>query len=134
MRIAITAASVRCAAGDALVPPTRCWAAPDPDALALGIPGVARATCPDDPRFPDDRKGSLAAAVLSALPPPPPGARVGLYLGTGLSSLTPAELALDLYPHVVAGGFDRVSCGPGTDTVYADATDELAPDCEIVKR
>jgi len=35
---------------------------------------------------------------------------------------------------VVAGGFDRVSCGPGTDTVYADATDEIAPDCEIVKR
>ncbi len=42
-------------------------------------------------------------------PPPPPSARVGLYLGTGLSSLTPAELAIDLYPHIRIGGaeFDR---------------------------
>lgn len=109
MRIAITAASVRCAAGDALVPPTRCLAAPDPDALALGIPGVASARVPDDPRFPDDRKGALAAAALSTLPAPPAGARVGVYLGTGLSSLTPGELALDLYPHVVNGAFDRLA-------------------------
>jgi hypothetical protein len=35
---------------------------------------------------------------------------------------------------VVGGGFDRVSCGDGKDTVFADATDALAPDCEDVRR
>ena len=35
---------------------------------------------------------------------------------------------------VVGGGFDRVACGPGADTVYADVTDEVASDCEIVRR
>ncbi len=109
MRIAITAASVRCASGRELVPPTRCWASVDDDALALGIPGVARATVEGDPRFPDDRKGSLAAAALAEIASVPAGARVGLYLGTGLSSLTPAELAIDLYPHIVDGAFDRLA-------------------------
>ena len=35
---------------------------------------------------------------------------------------------------VVAGGFDRVACGPGNDLVYADVTDEVAADCETVLR
>ncbi len=71
---------------------------------------MARATVPDDPRFPDDRKGSLAAAVLDDARGGgrgDDGARIGLFLGTGLSSLTPAELAIDLYPHARAAGFDR---------------------------
>ena len=115
VRIAITAAAVRCAAGSALTPPTRCYAVPDPDAAAMGIRGVARATVPEDPRFPDDRKGSLATAVLEQVRGADHGARVGIFLGTGLSSLTPDELAVDLYPHVVtsytsgarASRFDR---------------------------
>lgn len=109
MRVAITAAAVRCASGSALVPPTRCWASVDEDALVLGIPGVARASVPDDPRFPDDRKGCLAAAAFAEIAHAPAGARVGLYLGTGLSSLSPAELAVDLYPHIVDGAFDRLA-------------------------
>ena len=114
MKIAITAAAVRCAAGTALIPPTRCYASPHDEAVALQIPGVARVDgLLEDPRFPDDRKGSLAAAVLNALPRPPRDARVGLYLGTGLSSLTPDEVARDLYPHIVADAgsrrFDRVA-------------------------
>jgi hypothetical protein len=32
-----------------------------------------------------------------------------------------------------AGG-DRVSCGSGFDTVYANTLDEVAPDCERVIR
>lgn len=103
MRVAITAAAVRCAAGRSLTPPDRCWAVPDADAEALGIRAVARAEAADDDRFPDDRKGALAASALSGLAAPGPrdGARIGLFLGTGLSSLTPGELELDLYPHIV---------------------------------
>jgi hypothetical protein len=33
---------------------------------------------------------------------------------------------------MVGGGFDTVTCGPGFDRVYADATDRVAPDCEDV--
>lgn len=126
MRIAITAAAVTCAAGRSLVPPDRCWARPDADAQVLGIYGVARAEAADDARFPDDRKGALAASALAGLVPSAPGerdgrsgragrraggqdsgqdsghgsARVGIFLGTGLSSLTPDELQADLYPHI----------------------------------
>jgi Ca2+-binding RTX toxin-like protein len=30
--------------------------------------------------------------------------------------------------------FDRISCGPGRDTVVADRVDQVARDCELVKR
>lgn len=80
----------------------------DPDAEVLGIRMVARVGgVPDDPEFPDDRKGALASAVFAELGPPPPGARVGVFLGTGLSSLTPHELEVDLYPWLREGRFDR---------------------------
>jgi hypothetical protein len=35
---------------------------------------------------------------------------------------------------VRGGGTDTVFCGPGRDTVLADATDRIAPDCERVTR
>ncbi len=79
----------------------------DEAALALGVPAVARAaTGDDDPDFPDDRKGQLASAALAGVAVPR-GARVGLFLGTGLSSLTPKELELDLFPYLQGGQFDR---------------------------
>ena len=34
--------------------------------------------------------------------------------------------------NTVGGGFDVVTCGPGFDRVYADATDQVAPDCEDI--
>lgn len=81
--------------------------APDAAAAVLGVPSVARAPVGDgDPDFPDDRKGQLASAALAALSPVG-GARLGLYLGTGLSSLTPGELEVDLYPYLSDGRFDR---------------------------
>jgi 3-oxoacyl-[acyl-carrier-protein] synthase II len=80
---------------------------PDFWASQLGISQVARVEgVEDDPEFPDDRKGALAAAALRDLPPVA-GARYGLFLGTGLSSLTPFELEQDLYPSLKAGRFDR---------------------------
>jgi Ca2+-binding RTX toxin-like protein len=36
--------------------------------------------------------------------------------------------------NVVTGGFDRVTCGPGADVVFADPGDLVAPDCEDVRR
>ncbi len=111
----ITAVGLRCAAGSFPVLPDRCYAEADPDAAALGVPGVARVhgvdDDPDDGEFPDDRKGVLArAALLDAARDPSEGARLGLFLGTGLSSLTPDEAARDLFPHLRAdGAFDRAA-------------------------
>ena len=34
----------------------------------------------------------------------------------------------------VDGAVDRISCGPGRDTVIADADDVVARDCEAVRR
>ena len=53
-----------------------------------------------------------------------------LLLAECQGALTPSSRARA----VVGGGFDRVSCGPGSDTVYADVTDEVATDCEVVNR
>lgn len=96
----------------------------DPWAAALGVPEVAAVTdLVDDPAFPDDRKGSLASACLAELGPLPEGGRRGVWLGTGLSSLTPAELEVDLYPFLCDGRFDR-------DAIARD----LAPDRPAPRR
>lgn len=111
--VAITGVGVICAAGTRPEVPTRVYAAPDPDALALGVPTVARvAGVPDHPDFPDDRKAALAfTAVADAIAGAGDGhhARRGVWLGTGLSSLTPDELERDLYPHLRDGRFDRAA-------------------------
>jgi len=99
--------------------PDRHHGQPDDDAAALGVPAVARVGgVADDPDFPDDRKGSLASAALAHLSRPD-GARVGIYLGTGLSSLTPAELAADLYPYLRGGRFDRAALAADLDPTRA---------------
>lgn len=88
--------------------PTQRCDQPEAAASALGIPGVARVdNVETDADFPDDRKGSLAAEALRKLGPLPAGARSGIFLGTGLSSLTPAELETDLFPHLENGKFNR---------------------------
>ena len=71
-----------------------------------------------DADFPDDRKSWLALAAfkeaildaggLSSLNDYPE--RCGVFLGTGLSSVTAHEIETDLYPHLDRDGrFDRVS-------------------------
>lgn len=107
--VVVTAVGLRCAAGDRPALPRRCHAVPDADGAALGVPAVARVEGVDDaPGYPDDRKAALAlAAAEDALAGLPEGGRRGVWLGTGLSSLTTDELRRDLYPFLVDGRFDR---------------------------
>lgn len=106
--VVITAAALRVAGGpggasrDRPFLPDRCFGRPDPAAAALGVPSLASIDhLPADPDFPGDRKAWLASACLGDLiGSVPDGARRGLYLGTGLSSLSVGELEEDLYPHL----------------------------------
>jgi 3-oxoacyl-[acyl-carrier-protein] synthase II len=115
--VVITAVGLRCAAGSVPALPDRSWGRPDPDAEALGVPLVARVEgVADHPDFPDDRKGALAwAAAADAMAGVAAGGRRGVWLGTGLSSLTPDELVRDLYPHLRDGRFDRASLARDLD-------------------
>ncbi|MFK7930642.1 MAG: beta-ketoacyl-[acyl-carrier-protein] synthase family protein [Myxococcota bacterium] len=77
-----------------------------PTDVAVQVPGHV----PDLADFPDDRKVALLMqAADQALVGAPEVAsdRRGVFLGTGLSSVTPRELAEDVYPYVVDGGVDQ---------------------------
>jgi Ca2+-binding RTX toxin-like protein len=68
-----------------------------------------------------------------------------IYGGTGADNLigTASDTSLDRFygegggdifqPRNVPAAKDMVSCGPGTDTVYADKADVVGGDCERVK-
>jgi 3-oxoacyl-[acyl-carrier-protein] synthase II len=90
-----------------------------PAGSALPVQQVARVPVPVPvhPDFPDDRKAALAFLALDealhdagltgpAAPWPHPASR-SVFLGTGLSSVTPDELEQDLFPFLVDGRFDR---------------------------
>jgi 3-oxoacyl-[acyl-carrier-protein] synthase II len=65
---------------------------------------------PPPPGFKEDRKVALLFEAASQLPSLGlAGASCGVFLGTGLSSVTPAELEADLYPHLLDGRFVRSS-------------------------
>ncbi len=68
-------------------------------------------TLPECPPFRDDRKVELLFEAFRQLAglPEALGGRLGVFLGTGLSSVTPGELAHDLYPHLLGRSFDRRS-------------------------
>jgi 3-oxoacyl-[acyl-carrier-protein] synthase II len=93
----------------------RCFASPL--ATVLPVPGVAAVTdrIEEDPDFPDDRKAWLAFEALRRawrdsgldLGGAPASERLAVFLGTGLSSVTPHELEEDIYPHRAGEGFDR---------------------------
>ncbi len=109
--VVVTAVGLRCAAGERPIVLDRVYARQIPAATALGVSGVCAVDgILDDEAFPDDRKGSLAWAVAQdALRDDTSGARLGVWLGTGLSSLTVDQLEGDLYPHLRDGRFDRGS-------------------------
>ena len=115
--VVITGVGLRCAAGSSPLIPERCYGVADEGALALGVPRVARVDgVPEHPDFPDDRKAALAfAAAADAMVGIPDAARRGVWLGTGLSSLTPDELERDLYPYLVDGAFDRAAIARDLD-------------------
>jgi 3-oxoacyl-[acyl-carrier-protein] synthase II len=85
--------------------------APDEAQVArLDVPVVAAAPAlPDPPGFEGDRKAGLLFAAASQLPPRLDTVPCGVFLGTGLSSVTVDELEGDLYPHLLDGRFDRAS-------------------------
>ncbi len=97
--------------------------APETGAPALGIATAAQIPSPvaDLEGFEDDRKSSLALLAaeeaLAAAGLRGPLGRAGVWLGTGLSSVTPLELAQDAYPHLRDGRLHGPSMaadvGPG---------------------
>ena len=112
--VVITALAVRTAGR-----PDRYSARRDPAGVPLDVYAVG--SVPDlveDPDFPDDRKGSLASAVLEELRPGLPGGRLGLFLGTGLSSLSPDELERDLFPFLDGDRFDRARLALEVDKTH----------------
>ena len=82
----------------------------DPGGLPIACAAQVNVPLEGHPELRDDRKGQLALAaardaIQSAGLGPVPGA--GVWLGTGLSSVTPGELEEDVFPHLAAQGLDR---------------------------
>ena len=132
--VVVTGVGVLCAAGQGLVPLqdalTRHVTCARPTDTALPVPAMASVPVAVAPHaaLPDDRKGWLALAAAEAafadaglgVGAPAPERR-GLFLGTGLSSVTPGELEADIFPYIRDGRLDR-------DAVAADvARDRAAP-------
>jgi 3-oxoacyl-[acyl-carrier-protein] synthase II len=85
-------------------------------ALPVEHVGICRAPIPAHPDFPDDRKADLAFVAAREALACAGGwdhiapERRAVFLGTGLSSVTPVELETDLYPHLNdEGRFDRTA-------------------------
>lgn len=81
----------------------------DPTLLPVGLVAAVSAEVLPEPDYPDDRKVALlmrAAARLLAEPEAARPERRGVFIGIGLASMTPRELAEDIYPHVRDGRLD----------------------------
>lgn len=143
-RVGITGLGVVSAAGigfDALAHALRehrPLGAPRGGALPVALAATVPAPVPDAPGFPDDRKAALAflaleeaqqdAGLVGSDAWPEPGRRA-VFLGTGLSSVTPHELAEDVYPHLQPDGtFDRSAMASDV------ATDRAAPNRHLPAR
>jgi len=82
----------------------------DPGGLAIACTAELHQPLPEVPGFADDRKVALLWAAAEQLPlDQVRGTSCGVFLGTGLSSLTPRELEQDLYPYLDQGSFQRRS-------------------------
>lgn len=102
-----------------------------PSGLPLVLAAEVSEPVPELEDLPDDRKAALAlAAGLDAVEAAgrPDLRRAGVWLGTGLSSVTPRELEEDALPHVLGGGLDRAA-------LYADHhPDRVAPGRHLPER
>ncbi len=128
--VVVTGIGVTCAAGRGLDALGAALAADRELATPLhgALPVTAWAAAPDpapDPDFVDDRKAwlcfdaldqALRHAILSARDP---DRRTAVFLGTGLSSITPRELEDDAYPHLHGDSFDHRSLGADTSPDHA---------------
>ncbi|MCB9764398.1 MAG: beta-ketoacyl-[acyl-carrier-protein] synthase family protein [Alphaproteobacteria bacterium] len=96
-------------AGRSALAPVRAFS---PAGLPVGVAAEVDAPLVDCPDFPDDRKAALAiTAALDAWAHAgePDLSRAGVWMGTGLSSVTPQELAEDAFPHIADGQLDRAA-------------------------
>lgn len=143
-RVCVTGVGVMSAAGagfgalSAALRAHRPCGRPRPGALPVSLAATLPGDLPELDGFPDDRKAALAVAALEeALADAglqgvagwPAAERRAVFLGTGLSSVTPGELEADVYPHLQPGGaFDRAA-------MAADlARDRAAPDRHLPAR
>lgn len=117
-RVVVTAAEVVSSAGigrEALLSVLKqnsCQGSSSGYSLDISLVARIRETIQEHRYFPDDRKSwlGLKAADLawraSGLKEEQK-ADLGVFVGTGLSSITPAELNEDIYPHLDKGRFNR---------------------------
>jgi 3-oxoacyl-[acyl-carrier-protein] synthase II len=101
---------------DALVADRFCGV-PWQGALPVPVVGACTAEVASEEDFPDDRKAWLAFAAADEAWRQAGGEthapdRRAVFVGTGLSSVTPDELETDLFPHLGEDGrFDRAAMG-----------------------
>lgn len=96
-------------AGQSALAPLRAF---PPLGLPLQVAAEVDAPLEDAPDFPDDRKASLAFAAVDdavAAAGAPSLTHAGVWLGTGLSTVTVRELNEDVMPYVRDGVLDRVA-------------------------
>lgn len=141
MDVVVTGLGVLCAFGRGAAPlaeglragrsalrPLRAF---DPSGLPLRVAAEVPAPVPELEELPDDRKAALAvAAALDAARDAghPDLRRAGVWLGTGLSSVSPRELEEDALPWVREGGLDRAR-------IYADLrADRVSPGRHLPER
>jgi len=145
--VVITGVGVLSAAGigygalaDALADGRLCGSGFD---TALPVTQVAQvpADVAEVPEFKDDRKAWLAIAALDEAVSDAGGlgdGRVSVFLGTGLSSVTPTELEEDAYPHLLADGsaFDRARllADLATDRASPNRHDPVRVTSEVARR
>jgi len=78
--------------------------------------------------YEDDRKAALALVAARQASEGIDVEGAGVWLGTGLSSVTPRELAEDAFPHLVDGALDR-------DAIHSDvARGRVAPNRHLPER
>ena len=100
------------------------------DAGGLPITRAAEVRVPVEapPGFEDDRKAGLALAAARDAARGVDTSRAGVWMGTGLSSVTPRELEEDAFVHLVDGVLDRAA-------IHSDlGTDRVAPARHLPER
>ena len=100
----------------------------DPKGLPITRAGQVRVPLDVPPGFIDDRKAALALAAARDAAAGVDVRDAGVWMGTGLSSVTPRELEEDAFPHLVDGRLDRAA-------IHTDFNrDRVAPSRHLPER